>query len=259
MYKRQAYHPAGGRSSSEWVHQEKWLDMNAMQSGHGSRDTPVWAWIQRDLSLKPLKPTLDMEPAYEDHPVNPWDGQWTRATRGYFSAYDVRARIYRGVLAGGCGVTYGHHSIWQFLDPARNPTINVGDTLIGWQQALGAEAAGQVQFLKKLMLSRPATGRRADSSLVAPGSHWQHYIQACRSTDGRYALIYLPENKSITINLKPVSGKEKNLYWFDPRTGRATFLQKTNAASLRLAPPPGGPDWVLVMDDASANFKPPGS
>ncbi|MDQ4139797.1 MAG: DUF4038 domain-containing protein, partial [Bacteroidota bacterium] len=160
------YHPSGGpNSTSQQIHQEDWLDMNAFQSGHGSRETPAWDYVTRDLALTPTKPTLDMEPCYEDHPVNPWDGKWTRE-RGYFTAYDVRARIYRGVFAGACGVTYGHHSIWQFVNPELSKPINTGDTLITWQKAALAPAAGQVQYLKNLMLSRPYLSRVADQSLI---------------------------------------------------------------------------------------------
>jgi hypothetical protein len=128
--------------------------MNSFQSGHGSRETPAWDWVVRDLELNPQKPTLDMEPCYEDHPVNPWDGKWTRQQRGYFTAYDVRARIYRGVFAGACGVTYGHHQIWQFLNTDFYKPINIGDTIIGWRKAALAPAASQMQYLKNLMLSR---------------------------------------------------------------------------------------------------------
>src|SRR6478609_5778173 len=121
------YHPAGGpNSTTQYIHNEPWLDMNSFQSGHGARETEAWDWVARDLAMKPTKPTLDMEPCYEDHPVNPWDGKWTRQ-RGYFTAYDVRARIYRGVFAGACGVTYGHHHIWQFLNKELNEPVNVGD------------------------------------------------------------------------------------------------------------------------------------
>src|SRR5690606_7064206 len=92
--------PATGRA---WHYTDAWLDMNALQSSHGSRETDPWNWIMEDLAKSPQKPTLDMEPCYEDHPVNPWDGKWTREGRGYFNAYDVRARIYRGGFAGGRG------------------------------------------------------------------------------------------------------------------------------------------------------------
>ena len=108
------YHPSGGdMSTSQYIHKEAWLDLNMIQSGHGSgHDVPVWNLVQRDWNLVPVKPTLDAEPNYEDHPVNPWP-TW-KPENGYFREYDVRKQTYRSVFSGACGVTYGHHSVWQF-------------------------------------------------------------------------------------------------------------------------------------------------
>ncbi len=83
-----------------------------------------------------------------------------------FSAYDVRAQNIRGVFAEACGVTYGHHQIWQFLNPDLYKPINVGDTLIPWQTAMNAEAAGEMQYLRNLMLSRPYFHENADQSII---------------------------------------------------------------------------------------------
>src|SRR6478609_4810158 len=68
------YHISGGpHTTSEFLHNESWLQINSMQSGHGSgHDVKVWEWIARDRALTPVKPTFDSEPNYEDHPVNPW-------------------------------------------------------------------------------------------------------------------------------------------------------------------------------------------
>ena len=63
------YHPNGGSRSSTYLHQESWLSVNGMQSGHGGgHDVPVWDWVASDYILTPPKPTLDLEPNYEDHP-----------------------------------------------------------------------------------------------------------------------------------------------------------------------------------------------
>ncbi|ODS80715.1 MAG: hypothetical protein ABS46_13430 [Cytophagaceae bacterium SCN 52-12] len=258
-----SYHPSGGESNSTsyHLHNESWLDMNAFQTGHGARETKVWEWVARDLALTPPKPTLDMEPCYEDHPVNPWDGKWTRKGRGYFDAYDVRARMYRGVFAGACGTTYGHHQIWQFLNTELYAPVNVGDTLIGWQKALDSEGAGQMQHLKNLMLSRPYFSRVPDQGLIRSdaGSTYVDYITATRDAEGSYALIYLPQNRPVTIALEKLSGARKKVWWFDPRTGRATpGKEQKGKKPVTLAPPEGGKDWVLVIDDASRNFNAPG-
>lgn len=257
-----AYHPSGGQTrTSSYIHNEPWLDMNAMQSGHGSRESQPWQWIQEDLEKTPTKPTLDMEPSYEDHPVNPWDGKWTRQ-RGYFTAYDVRARIYRGIFAGACGVTYGHHQVWQFLDTVLHPPINIGDTLIGWQKAIHSEAATEMQFLKNLMLSRPYFSRIADESIIKSpvGSTYVDAVLATRDKDKSYAMVYLPQPVPVKVYLSKVSGKKKNVWWYDVRTGKALALKPVGGSGVAtFSPPKEGRDWVLVIDDASKRFPPPGA
>jgi hypothetical protein len=238
---------------------ESWLSMNAMQTGHGARETEVWNWVAYDYQMKPPKPTLDMEPCYEDHPVNPWDGKWTRQ-RGYFFAYDVRLRTYRGLFAGSCGVTYGDHQVWQFLDPARYAPINIGDTVIGWKKALHSEAAGQMQYLKKLMLSRPYFSRIPDPELIVSdrGSSYIDYVSATRDANGSFAMIHLPLNKPVTVSLEKISGNRKNITWYDPRTGKSIPAPAVQGKGVRrFTPPKQGRDWVLIIDDASKNYPVP--
>lgn len=256
------YHPSGGEvRTTNYIHAEPWLDMNAFQSGHGSREADPWRWVQEDLTFQPTKPTLDMEPCYEDHPVNPWDGKWTRQ-RGYFDAYDVRARIYRGVLAGACGVTYGHHQIWQFLNKELYAPINVGDTLIGWRKATNAEAASQMKYLKQVFLSRPFENRTVDQSLIHSdkGATYLDLIIAMRAIDRSYAMIYLPTNKPVAIDLSVLSGSSKNGWWYDVRTGSASPIKSTKAKGVQtFTPPQQGKDWLLVIDDATRKYGPPGN
>jgi hypothetical protein len=255
------YHPAGGKNrTSNYIHNEQWLDMNAFQSGHGSRESDPWTWVKEDLAKDPRKPTLDMEPCYEDHPVNPWDGKWTRQ-RGYFTAYDVRARIYRGVFAGACGVTYGHHQIWQFLNPDLYKPINPGDTIIGWQKASVSEAATQMQHLKKLMLSRPYFSRVAAQDVLSTpaGSTYVDLVYATGDKDQSYAMVYLPQNAAVGVDLSKISGKTKNVWWFDVRTGKAIAAKPVQGNNIHsFSPPAEEKDWVLVIDDASKKFGLPG-
>ncbi len=257
------YHPSGGETrTSSYIHDEVWMNMNALQSGHGSRESQPWKWITEDLAKVPQKPIMDMEPCYEDHPVNPWDGKWTRRQRGYFNAYDVRARIYRGLFAGSCGVTYGHHQVWQFLDTSRYAPIYNGDTLIGWEKALKSEAATEIQYLKNLMLSRPYFSRIADQNIIKSplGDTYVDVAMATRDEAGTYAMIYVPQQRTIKIDLSKVTGKTKNIWWFDVRTGKAKALKAISGSSSHSFTPPGeGMDWVLVIDDASKKYGPPGS
>ncbi len=255
-----AYHPWGGdNSTSQYIHNEPWLDMNAFQSGHGSREAEAWKLVARDLAISPAKPVLDMEPCYEDHPVNPWDGKWNRQ-RGYFTAYDVRARIYRGVFAGACGVTYGHHHVWQFMDTTRHEPINPGDTIIYWKNALYAEAAREMDHLKKLVLSRPYFSRIADQSLLQdPGSNYQDLAYATRDSIGSYAMIYIPKGRSLKFNADKISGHSKDTWWFNPRTGQASKGIPVTSGFVAVSAPSKDEDWVFVVDDVSKAYMPPGS
>jgi hypothetical protein len=252
-----SYHPMGGHSSSAWLHDESWLDFHMMQSGHGrGRDTAVWEKIGHDYALQPAKPTLDGEPNYEDHPVNPWPA-WNPAN-GYFRDADVRKQSYRSVFAGGCGVTYGHHAVWQFYTPPR-PPINHADR--PWLEAIERPGANQVQFLRSLMESRPYGERIPDQSLlVTPEGVAESHIQATRATDGSYALVYLPHRMAVTIDLKPLNGRAMKSWWYNPRTGEANAIGLAHGMGrISFTPPVDGPDWVLVLDDPACGFPPPGT
>lgn len=253
------YHTWGGENStSPYIHNENWLHMNTMQSGHGSgHDVPVWDWITRDYGLSPAKPVLDAEPNYEDHPVNPWP-VWDPAN-GYFRDYDVRKQIYRSVFAGGCGVTYGHHAVWQFWSP-KYEVINHADRY--WTEAIDRPGAKQAGFLRKLIESRPLLKRVPDQSLIAAGQGEKgEYMAAFRASDGVYAMIYLPVGKTISVSAKKLKGKSLVAWWFDPRSGKAKKIgEKAKQDVMEFTPPQTGveKDWVLVLDDASAKFEAPG-
>lgn len=258
------YHPSGGKetSTSYYLHDYAWMDMNTFQSSHGSKTPDTWNWTDHDWNMKPAKPTIDMEPCYEDHPVNPWDGKWTRKERGYFNAYDVRARIYRGVFAGQCGVTYGHHQIWQFTDTSLYKTVNVGDTIIPWKKALVADGAKQMIYLKKLMLSRPFFHRIHDNSIIKSevGETFINRSEATRAEDGSYAMIYIPDATEFTIDLNKITGTLKAAWYYNVTTGKAQKIKlEKHSGIVKILPLPGTKDWVLVLDDASKNYRVPGT
>jgi hypothetical protein len=111
------FHPNGRGSSATLLHQEPWLDFNMIQSGHSAKNFANYDMIARDYGKTPLKPVLDGEPRYEDHPVN-----WKPQEQGWFDEVDVRQAAYWAVFAGAFGHTYGCHPIWQMasLGPGEN-------------------------------------------------------------------------------------------------------------------------------------------
>ncbi|MBX2997664.1 MAG: glycoside hydrolase family 140 protein [Caldilineaceae bacterium] len=252
------YHPPGGlqRSTSVDLHNEDWLHFNMIQSGHGSgHNTPIWEAIARDYALSPAKPTLDAEPNYEDHPVNPWPN-WDPAN-GYYLDDDVRRQSYRSVFAGGCGVTYGHHSIWQFCSTRTTP-VNHPNRY--WWEAMDRPGAAQMVHLRRLMESRPYFSRIPDDSLIvsANGASGEH-LSATRDRDGRYAFVYFPDAvREAVIDLSKISGRVK-AWWYDTHTGISQEIGDfPNSGEERFTTPLEWHDWVLVLDDASAGFGKPG-
>lgn len=251
-----SYHPNGGHSSAEVFHGDNWLDMNMWQSGHLRPDIPNWEMIAQDYARVPVKPVIDGEPNYEDHPIDPFTRKWD-PSMGTFRDADVRKQAYRAVLSGACGHTYGHHSIWQMWTPER-AKVNFPDR--PWREALDRPGAFQMGILRGLMESRPFFDRIPDQTLLASDSGEDAYhAVASRALDGAYALVFVPAGRDeIEINTGALSGERLDVYWFNPRTGEAFAAESPiKQARLRFAVPKVGVDWVLVLDDPSRNFAPP--
>lgn len=239
------YHPMGGQSSSAFFHNDAWLDFNMLQSGHGQKDNPNYQMIAHDYALTPVKPVLDGEPCYEDHPIN-----W-KPEEGWFDEADVRQAAYWAMLAGAFGHTYGNHNIWQMVAPGREPISSARHT---WKEALKHPGAAQMGYMRSLFESRPFTTLKPDTSLISGG---QPHIQAAYG-DG-FMIAYLPGNQELTVGLGKISGKKLNTWWFDPRTGDSVNIgQVKNKGSYTFKTPNASKDWVLLLDDASRDFPQPG-
>jgi hypothetical protein len=237
------FHPTGWQGSSEPFHGEEWLSFNMWQSGH-SRNAPNWQLIARDYARTPVKPVLDGEPGYEDHTAS-FD-----IANGYLDDYDVRKVGYWSVFAGACGHTYGCHPIWQFWQPGRDPLTWARRP---WTEALHLPGSGQVRWLRSLVESRPYLTRVPDPSLVVSEAvEGVHHVEATRDEARTYALVYVPSGRPVEVALDALECPRVNAGWYDPRTGLTQAIGMVATTGRReFAPPPGGPDWVLTLDDAS--------
>ena len=246
------FHPMGGLSSSQWFHDDGWLDFNMFQSGHGARDIATYEMLAKDYARVPVKPVLDGEPRYENHPIN-----W-KPDQGWFDDHDVRQAVYWSVFAGGFGVTYGCHDVWQMKTPEREPVSSARGV---WTSSIDLPGAWQMLVLRRLMESRPFLSRIPDQSLIDgdAGSGADH-VRAARG-DG-YAFFYVPTGKPLGVRANALPAAQVTAWWFDPRTGAATRIGALPGAEARRFTPPGTPgrgnDWVLVLDDAAKGFGPPG-
>jgi hypothetical protein len=256
------FHPPGGNGSSTWWHNDDWLDFNMRQNGHAVEFTGRYDQTRADYDRRPVKPVLDGEPIYEDHPVS-----FNARKLGHSIAADVRRPLYWDLFSGACGHTYGHHSVWQMYDPRRGQPIN--NPLMPWFEALDQPGAGQMQHVKHLLLSRPFLSRIPDDSVIVtgrvptsiPGAGRYRFV-ATRDQSGSYAMVYAPVGRAFKVRMDKITGPTVKAWWFDPRTGRATAIGEfSNNGEREFTPPDRGEmlDWVLVLDDAAKGFPPPGN
>lgn len=251
------FHPRGRTTSSEWFHEEPWLDFNMFQSGHRRYDQDTsadetnhygednWRFVMGDYQLKPTKPTIDGEPSYEGIPQglhDPKEPLWTDK--------DVRRYAYWSVFSGAFGFTYGNNSVMQFLNKSdTDSTAAYGATEL-WQDAIKNPGAGQMQYLKELMLSKSFLDRVPDQSLLAENGEKYDYKVATRGKD--YALIYTYNGGTIKVNAAKLSANKLKASWFDPRKGEYTPINEIANEGVQTFEAPGGKqdgnDWVLVLE-----------
>jgi hypothetical protein len=254
-------HPTGGQSSAGPFHDDDWLDFNMRQNGHVSEFTGRYDQTRVDYERTPVKPVLDGEPLYEDHPLS-----FDAARLGHSVASDVRRPLYWDLFSGAFGHTYGHHSVWQMWVPGRTP---VNNPLMPWFDAIDQPGAAQMQHARALLESRPFLSRVPDDDILVPGrvrtsmpGSGRYHFAATRDADGSYAMIYAPVGRSFTVRMNRVTGPRVTAWWFNPRDGKATpagTFPNTGEHTF-ISPDPGeAVDWVLVLDNAAKGYPPPGA
>ena len=251
------YHPWGKSSSGDWLHDEPWLAFNMQQNGH-AYDFDLWERIARDYARRPVKPVLDGEPIYEEHPID-----FDREKYGTSEALHVRRAFYHEVFSGACGHTYGCHAVWQMWEPGRYAPVT--GPVRSWRESLSLPGAYQVCYGRELIESRPFFRRIPDQGVIAGDAGRGHgRCTATRDSLGTYAMVYSESGRPFAVDLGRVSGKRIVAWWYDVRSGRplriGEFRRRDAGATMTFTPPTCGKgnDWVLVLDDARMKYPPPG-
>ncbi len=243
------FHPQGGKSSSDFFNDENWIDFHLSQTGHGN-DSKNYRYNQKHRDLKPVRPHLDGEPRYEDHP-----NKFNPAEHGWMDDFDARQTAYWSLLSGACGHTYGNHNIWQFYTEKRKP---VSWARTNWKTALSHSGSRQVGLARKILEQRNWQRLVPDQSLiVSENKEDSTYSVAAVSQDGDYLLAYLPYGNKVTISTQKIKGTRLKAWWFNPRDGSIISLPAfANNGSQTFAPHSvgRGSDWLLVIEDAAKNY-----
>ena len=168
------------------------------QNGHVAEYTGRYDQTRADYDRAPVKPVLDGEPIYEDHPVS-----FNAKELGHSIAADVRRAVLLGLCLGGaCGHTYGHHSVWQMWAPGREP---INNPLMPWTEAIDQPGARQMQHgaAAPRVAAVPDARPRRHRDRGGPRGH----VRARRRSlslrrharrEGRYAMVYAPVGRPFT-------------------------------------------------------------
>lgn len=252
------FHPRGPGRSSDYFHNANWLDFNMSQSSHAAHDHDNGLFTEHDWNLQPVKPTLDGEPRYE---LIPSSFYFSGANRlDLFDDYDARQAAYWSVLAGACGHTYGHNSIWQMYAPGRPPVIGA---VVPWSEAIDHPGSLQMRHLKTLFEARPFNQLIPDEQIILDGpSSGGAKIRSAIAEDASFAIIYSPRGQAFTIDQSRIKGAKNKAIWYDPRYGISFPIHAGNTFAIQTYTPPTngrGNDWILILEDAGKNYPLPGN
>jgi hypothetical protein len=211
--------------TSSFIHEEPWLDFNSMQTWTSVE--LIHPMVSKDYNLKPTKPVLMAEGAYEagseyDFEVTPL---W------------IRRQAYYSYLAGAHH-SYGHNDSWRVL-----PT---------WKQALDAPGAAQLTLLKRIFEGRKEWWRLVpDQALLTTGGQTEGRVLnlAARHQEGKWAMVYCGAEASVSVDVGKLTGKEFEAHWIDPRTAEPVAAGRFAARGVQsFSTPEGWEDALLVLE-----------
>jgi hypothetical protein len=187
------YHPCGWKTSSQYFHQESWLDFNMIETW--SEWAKVYPAVQADTLLTPNKPVVLGEGAYEggDYP------------HGKISPLIVRRQAWWTFMAGGSH-TYGESCIWPMA--------------ADWEKHLDTPGARQVCLMKAILEKMKWWDMSADQSVFSTGVSSERTLNtAVRFSHSDAVLIYLASQCSFFVHLDKIASGETRATWINPING----------------------------------------
>jgi hypothetical protein len=218
------FHPGcEEHATSHGFHHEDWLAAGMIQTWKDYVNIP--GFVAEGYQLKPTKPVILAEGAYEDGP---------EYETGPITPLVVRKQAWWSYLSGGFH-TYGHCDMWR-----KNPT---------WEKSLASEGARNMGVLRDIFATLDWWNLVPAQEMFASGEEaGTTFNAAARSRNGDWALVYL--SSATTVELRCENFRSENLVatWINPATGGRTDagkLARTRTDSFTT--PLGWEDAVLEL------------
>jgi Protein of unknown function (DUF4038)/Putative collagen-binding domain of a collagenase len=227
-------HTAPETVAIEYWGSERWLQVNNVYT-YG----PVYGPALEQYRRPERMPFFLLESAYEnEHGV---------------TERSLRTQAYHAVLSGAAGQVFGNNPIWHFDAGGLYPAP------VTWQQALDSRGAQSMTHLRSLLTAVPWWHLEPDidNSLLTHGlGSEEDRAVAARSVDRSFAVLYLPSDRDIAVDLEQLAGPQVVAHWYDPANGRLSEVSGSPfqaTGSRRFRPEPdtnssGFDDWVLILE-----------
>jgi hypothetical protein len=211
---------------------EPWLSINTVYTYE-----PVLPAVAAELKRPQRMPFILAESAYEhEHDAG---------------GLRIRTQAYQALLTGAAGQVFGNKPIWYF---GRQGLSGLYES---WKHALGSPGSRSIAHLNRLFSGLPWWTFVPDVNgelVVRGGGSGQEHTATARTDDRALAVVYLPGQREITVDLAQLQGPQVRARWLDPADGQFADASQRVFTSLGLESlrPPGANsggegDWVLLL------------
>jgi hypothetical protein len=219
---------------------EPWLSVNGVYS----YDSVLYKWYRMAYDHMPVMPFFQIESAYENE-HNSTPGQ-------------LRSQAYQAILSGAMGHIFGNCPIWHFGSASK--WCNTAD----WKKEMDNSGSVSMDYLQRLFRSRSWQILIPDfeNHLVTSGfGKWgtKDHVACAMTSDGNTIIAYLPSKRPVEVDMTNIQGSKAKCWWYDPSNGKASEIGTYPASGVHRFTPFSAGDQVLVIDNDSAKFQPPGS
>ncbi|MCK4966663.1 DUF4038 domain-containing protein [bacterium] len=226
---------SGGEEAPQWstgelLSNEKWMDYNQFQVGHGDwRNEKIPEIAKFNYSLKPVKPVICTEP-------------WIEFLKHTTPASQVRFGGWSSILSGAAGHTYGAGGVW-FAQVQEKPASPFSYDIDWYHKALDYPGGTGIGIMSRFFQSIEWWELEPHQDLISDTNNI-----FCSAVPGEKYVIYLRNGGSVTVNLTASSkGDMFNYRWFNPRTGLYHSSGDIPGGGEKGFTAPDGNEWVLYL------------
>jgi hypothetical protein len=147
----------------------------------------------------------------------------------------IRNQAYQSIMSSAAG--FCHMSTIKNFNPT-------------WKANITKDGAEYIHELVKILKGIPWEYMQPDTPDLLVDSLDKAEIGIVSLSNKRMSMLYLPESRSVKLNLSHLNGTEFGAVWYSPRTGRRWSGGDFKATDQAVVQPPDsqpGWDWILLV------------